>query len=95
MKVKVRIPLPLQGLTKNQDEVECEGSNVRELFENLNKKYPGIKERIYDEKGNLRRFVNIFVNDEDIRFLNGEDTSLKDGDVVSIIPAIAGGKLWN
>jgi molybdopterin synthase sulfur carrier subunit len=92
MKVKVRIPLPLQGLTKNRDEVECEGSTVKEVLENLDRNYPGIKDRLYDEKGNLRRFVNIFVNEEDIRFLKGEDTPLKDGDVISIIPAIAGGK---
>ncbi len=91
MSIKVRIPTPLQKLTNNQVEVECEAKNIKELIENLDKKYPGIKERLCDEKGNLRRFINFFVNDKDIRFLDGEQTELKDGDVVSIIPAIAGG----
>lgn len=90
MKVKVRIPLPLQRFT-GKDEVECEGSTLKELIDNLDRMYPGIKERLCDEKGELRRFVNIFVNDEDIRFLQGGATPLKEGDVVSIIPAIAGG----
>ncbi|MFN3966097.1 MAG: MoaD/ThiS family protein [Endomicrobiia bacterium] len=92
MSIKVRIPTPLQKLTNNQAEVESEGKNIKELIENLDKKYPGIKERLYDENGNLRRFINFFVNDKDIRFLEGENTELKDGDEVSIIPAIAGGK---
>ncbi|MCM8784932.1 MAG: molybdopterin-synthase adenylyltransferase MoeB [Candidatus Omnitrophica bacterium] len=91
MGIKVRIPTPLQKLTNNQSEVECEGKNIKELIENLDKKYPGIKERICDENGNLRRFINFFVNDKDIRFLEGDNTELKDGDEVSIIPAIAGG----
>lgn len=92
MGVKVRIPSPLLKLTNNQGEINAEGNNVKELFEDLEKKYPGIKERIYDEKGQLRRFINIYVNEEDIRFIDGPSTSIKDGDVVSIIPAIAGGK---
>ncbi len=92
MSIKVRIPTPLQKLTNNQSEVECEGKNIRELIKNLDKKYPGIKERICDENGNIRRFINFFVNDKDIRFLQGDETELKDGDVVSIIPAIAGGQ---
>ena len=91
MAIKVRIPTPLQRLTKNQEEVSLEGSTVRELVTNLEKSFPGIRERLCDEKGELRRFVNIYVNEEDIRFLKGEDTPLKDGDEVSIIPAIAGG----
>ena len=91
MAVKVRIPTPLQRLTKNQEEVSVEGENIRELVTNLEKSYPGIQERICDENGKLRRFVNIYVNEEDIRFLKGEETTLKDGDEVSIIPAIAGG----
>jgi len=92
MAVKVRIPTPLQKLTGNLSEVEVNGRNIRELVENLEKKYPGIKERITDEKGKIRRFVNIYVNEEDIRFLQMEETPLKDGDEVSIIPAIAGGR---
>jgi len=91
MSIKVRIPTPLQKLTNNQAEVECNAKNIKELIENLDEKYPGIKGRLCDENGNLRRFVNIFVNDQDIRFLNGDKTELKDGDEVSIIPAIAGG----
>lgn len=91
MGVKVRIPVPLQKLTRNQGMVECEGKDIKDLIENLEKIYPGIKERLCDEKGNLRRFINFFVNGQDIRFLDGEKTKLKDGDEVSIIPAIAGG----
>ena len=91
MSIKVRIPTPLQKLTNNQIEVECNGKDIKELIENLDKKYPGIKARVCDENGNLRRFINFFVNDKDIRFLQGDKTELKDGDEVSIIPAIAGG----
>ncbi len=91
MGVRVRIPVPLQKLTGNQTEVECEGKDIRDLIENLDKKYPGIKERLCEENGKLRRFINFFVNEQDIRFLQGDKTALKDGDEVSIIPAIAGG----
>jgi molybdopterin synthase sulfur carrier subunit len=92
MSIKVRIPTPLQKLTNNQSEVECEGTDIKSLIENLDKKYPGIRARLYDENNNLRRFINFFVNEQDIRFLEGERTKLKDGDEVSIIPAIAGGQ---
>lgn len=91
MAVTVRIPTPLQKLTGDQGEVQCEGATIAELLENLEKKHPGIKERICDESGKLRRFVNVFLNEEDIRFLQGEETAVNDGDDVSIIPAIAGG----
>ena len=91
MAVTVRIPTPLQRLTNGQGEVTCEGRTVTELLADLERHYPGVKERICDEQGKLRRFVNIFVNEEDIRFLQGDQTSVKDGDEVSIIPAIAGG----
>lgn len=91
MSVKVRIPTPLQKLTNDQEEIELKASSVREMINELEKKYPGIKARICDDSGNVRRFVNIFLNEEDVRFLNKEETSLKDGDEVSIIPAIAGG----
>jgi len=91
MSVKVRIPTPLQKLTGNQTEVECVGEDIRDLVDNLEKTYPGIKARLCDENGNLRRFINFFVNDKDIRFLQGDKTQLEDGDEVSIIPAIAGG----
>ena len=93
MAVTVRIPTPLQRLTSNQGEVQGEGKNVRELLEDLERRYPGIKERICDESGKLRRFVNVFVNEEDIRFLQGDQTAIRDGDEVSIIPAIAGGAI--
>ncbi len=92
MPVIVRIPTPLLSLTNGQREVEAEGRNILELIEDLERRYPGLKERLCDEQGNLRRFINFFVNDEDIRFLENEKTSLKDGDVVSIVPAVAGGK---
>ncbi len=91
MPVKVRIPTPLQKLTKDQAEVSVAAKNVKELLDALEKNYPGIKGRLCDESGRVRRFVNIYLNEEDIRFLNQESTSLKDGDEVSIIPAIAGG----
>jgi adenylyltransferase/sulfurtransferase len=91
MSIKVRIPTPLQKLTGNQSEVECDGSDIKDLIENLDKNYSGIKGRLYDEKGNIRRFINIFINEKDIRFMQGDKTNLNDGDEVSIIPAIAGG----
>ena len=91
MSVKVRIPSPLQKLTGNRAEVESSGKNVSGLIENLAKEYPGIGERLRGADGKPRRFINFFVNDKDIRFLQGVDTELSDGDEVSIIPAIAGG----
>lgn len=91
MAVKVRIPTPLQNLTGGAAEVIAEGKTVRELIEDLERRYAGMKARLCDENGEIRRFVNIFVNEEDIRFLKGLDTELKEGDEVSIIPAIAGG----
>ena len=92
MSVKVRIPTPLQKLTNNQTEVESSGETVHDLLNNLEGQYPGIKERVCDENGKLRRFVNVYVNEEDIRFLDGEQTKVKEGDEVAIIPAIAGGQ---
>ena len=92
MPVTVRIPTPLRKLTKDQPEVEAAGSDIESLLENLEANYSGIKERICDESGEIRRFVNIYLNDEDIRFLDGNATSVKDGDEISIIPAIAGGR---
>jgi len=90
MSVKVKIPVPLQRLTQGKEEVEGETGTVMSLVNDLNEKYPGLAERI-SENGKIRRFVNIYVNEEDIRFLKSEETSVKDGDVVSIVPAIAGG----
>ena len=91
MAVKVRIPTPLQKLTKDQAEVLCQATSINEMLEQLEKQHPGVKERLCDAEGKLRRFVNIYVNEEDIRFLQGQDTKLKEGDDISIIPAIAGG----
>jgi sulfur-carrier protein len=89
--IKVRIPTPLRPLTKGHGEVDAQATNIAEMIDTLNASYPGIKDRLCDETGELRRFVNIYVNEEDIRFLKGKETSLKDRDEVSIVPAIAGG----
>ena len=91
MAVKVRVPTPLMKLTDNQSEVMAEGATISEILNNLESQFAGIKERICDEKGAPRRFINIYLNEEDIRFLEGESTAVKDGDEISIIPAIAGG----
>ena len=91
MPITVRIPTPLQKLTGEQPEVSASGRTVQDLLQDLDQRYPGLKERLCDPQGRLRRFVNIYVNEEDIRFLKQEATPLKDGDEVSIIPAIAGG----
>ncbi|MFN3813901.1 MAG: MoaD/ThiS family protein [Aquificaceae bacterium] len=93
MAVTVRIPTPLRRIANGQGEVQVEAKNVREAIEKLDSMFPGFKERLLDEKGELRRFVNLYLNDEDIRFLKGIDNELKDGDVISIVPAIAGGSL--
>jgi len=87
----VRIPTPLRKLTSDKDEVTINAANIAELIDEMEAQYPGIKNRLCDESGNVRRFINLYVNNEDIRFLSGKETALKDGDVVSIIPAIAGG----
>lgn len=91
MPVTVRIPTPLRSLTGNAEEVEATGSSVKEIIDNMESKYPGIKNRLCDEKGEIRRFINFYLNDEDIRFLKNQDTPVKDGDRISIVPAIAGG----
>ncbi|HEY9909400.1 MAG TPA: MoaD/ThiS family protein, partial [Thermosynechococcaceae cyanobacterium] len=83
MSVKVLIPTPLQKLTHDQATVECNGSTIAELLESLEQSCPGIKARLCDDKGDLRRFVNFYVNSEDIRFLEGTNTALTDGDEVS------------
>lgn len=90
--IKVRIPTPLRPLTRGQGEVEAKGASVAEVIANLDSMHPGLKQRLCDETGELRRFVNIYVNEEDIRFLKGKETALKEGDEVSIVPAIAGGR---
>ncbi len=92
MAVKVLIPTPLQKLTRDQPVIDCEGGTIKELLNALEDSCPGIKARLCDDSGELRRFVNFYVNSEDIRFLEGANTPLKDGDEVSIVPAIAGGR---
>ncbi|NIR03493.1 MAG: molybdopterin synthase sulfur carrier subunit [Gemmatimonadales bacterium] len=91
MAVKVRIPTPLQPAVGHKAEVGVEGATVRDALAHLEAQFPGIRSRLYGDDGELRRFVNIYVNDEDIRFLDGEDTLLREGDELSIVPSIAGG----
>ena len=91
MPTKVRIPTPLRKLTNNEELIEVTAVTVGAAITELQNRYPGIKERLVDDSGAVRRFVNVYVNEEDIRFLQGQETPLKDGDEMSIIPAIAGG----
>lgn len=91
MSVKVKIPTPLRKLTQNNAEVVADGGTIRELVDDLEKQFPGFKDRMCDENGDLRRFVNVYVGEEDIRFLEGLDTKVPEGEQVSIIPAVAGG----
>ncbi len=91
MPVMVRIPTPLRSLTKGSAEVQARGATVGDLVQDLDTQFPGIKERIVDDGGEIRRFINVYVNEEDIRFLQGKKTALKDGDEVSFVPALAGG----
>lgn len=91
MAVKVRIPTQLRELTGGAAEVDVEGATVTEVLKQLEARHPGFAERLYDAQGQLRRFVNVFVADEDIRFLHGLDTPVLEGEVVSIVPAVAGG----
>lgn len=91
MATTIRIPTPLRKLTNDLEVVQADGSNIQEVLNHLDATFPGLKERICDQEGNVRRFVNIFINDEDIRFLDEKATEVKDGDEISIVPAIAGG----
>ena len=91
MPVNVRIPTPLRKLTNNEELVEVQPGTIGAAIKELQGRYPGIEERLVDEKGAVRRFVSVYVNEEDIRFLKNQDTPLKDGDEGGIIPAIAGG----
>ena len=91
MSVTVRIPTPLRTFTNGVEEVKVEGKNIGEIISNLEANYKGIKERICDDSGQIRRFINFYLNDEDIRFLNNMETPVKDGDYISVVPAIAGG----
>ena len=91
MAITVHVPTPLRTYTKGQGEVAVEGKTVGEVIDALERACPGLKEKICDANGKVRRFINIYANDEDVRFLDGTTTALKDGDKVSIVPAIAGG----
>jgi molybdopterin synthase sulfur carrier subunit len=91
MPIQVRIPTPLRKLTNNEEIVEVTASTIGGAIAELQSHYPGIRERLLDESGAVRRFVNVYLNEEDIRFLQNQDTPIKDGDEISIIPAIAGG----
>tara|TARA_B100000745_G_scaffold186580_1_gene122278 strand:- start:896 stop:1165 length:270 start_codon:yes stop_codon:yes gene_type:complete len=87
----VRIPTPLRRMTNGKDKVEVESANLNELVEKLNGEFPGFKDRLVDEEGELRYFVNIYLNGEDVRFMDGLNTSTNEGDEISIVPAVAGG----
>ena len=91
MSVKVRIPTPLRGLTNNLDVVAGDEGTLGQCIDGLESAYPGLKDRICDETGELRRFVNVYINGEDVRFLDGLNSAVKAGDEVSIVPAVAGG----
>ncbi|MDB6038508.1 MAG: hypothetical protein JWM99_2349 [Verrucomicrobiales bacterium] len=91
MAAKIRIPTPLRKLTNNEELIEVNAATVGDAITELQTRFPGIKERLLDETGAVRRFVNVYVNEEDIRFLQNQQTPIKAGDEVSIIPAIAGG----
>jgi molybdopterin converting factor small subunit len=91
MPVQVLIPTPLRKFTNDEETVTVSPGSITEVVDDLEQQFPGIKARITDESGELRRFVNIYVNEEDIRFQSGKDTQVVDGDAISIVPAIAGG----
>jgi molybdopterin synthase sulfur carrier subunit len=92
MPVVVRIPTPLQKFTQNQSEVQVSGATIDGVVVELDARFPGIRERLCDDSGAIRKFINLYLNDEDIRFMDGEKTVVQDGDEVAIIPAIAGGR---
>ena len=91
MSVTVRIPTPIRRVTNGEDKVTVSGETLRQTIEAMEDQYPGIKARLCDDKGDLRSFVNIYINGEDVRFLSGIDSPLNAGDEISIIPAVAGG----
>ena len=91
MEISVRIPTPLRRLTNGQDKVTLTSTTIKNMVNDLEETFPGMKKRLCDDDGNLRNFVNVYVNGEDVRFLNGMETSLQNGDEVSLVPAVAGG----
>ena len=92
MEVRVRVPTPLRRFTGGKDEIAAEGASLRAIVDNLETRHPGLKERLLDDKGEIRRFVNIYLNGDDVRFLDQLNSKVKDGDEISIVPAIAGGR---
>ncbi len=90
MAINVRIPTPLRSLTQGKEEVSATGGSVGDVIVNLESQFPGIKDRLLDDKG-VRRFINLYLNEEDVRFLDKLATPVKDGDTLTIVPAIAGG----
>ena len=90
--VVIRIPTPLRRVTNGRDKVEVEAASLAEIIDGLDAEFPGMKERLMDESGELRYFVNIYLNGEDVRFLEGTGTATKEGDEISIVPAVAGGR---
>ena len=91
MAVDVRIPTPLRRVTNGQEKASVEGDTLSKVINSLEAKFPGIKERLCDEAGDLRHFVNVYINGEDVRFLDGMETGIATGDEISIVPAVAGG----
>ena len=91
MAISVRVPTPLRRFTGGKGEVPAEGASLRAIIENLETRHPGLRERLLDDKGEIRRFVNIYLNGDDVRFLDQLNSKVKDGDEISIVPAIAGG----
>ena len=91
MSITIRVPAPLRNLTEDQSKILIDASTIYELIEQLESLFPGMKDRLVDEKGDLRYFVNLYLNGEDVRFLNGVDTAVNSGDELSIVPAVAGG----
>ena len=94
MTILVRIPTPLRKITQWQDKAEIEAASIAELIDNLDKQFEGFKNRLLDDEGKLKEFINIYLNGEDIRFLNGLETVTESRDEVSIVPAVAGGWYW-
>jgi molybdopterin synthase sulfur carrier subunit len=91
MSIKVRIPTPLRKHTGQKAEVIAEGATIKEVFDHLDRLFPGFRQSLYDEDGTIKRFINVYLNDEDIRYIGGETAPVTSGNVVSIVPAIAGG----
>jgi MoaD family protein len=91
MAASVLVPMPLRKFTNDQETIQTTAATIAGMVEDLERQYPGLGKRLTDDNGELRRFINIYVNEEDIRFLSGKDTEIKDGDSISIVPAIAGG----